>query len=197
VGRGLSRTWPRRDRGILQEQMAQSVDEHLDPMASLDQAHRRNGCYGRHLLTELGEIVSVRKVSEALLRGPGAADQPSHGEHGCQAARCRGCGVSCPPAEDPLPGVDARRRCPGPAHGQRGHPPTGAGGVGAAVRGQKGSRPFSPGAQRERRRVQRFLNDLFCRGLTGEDLEMICVDCGAGLLAALPDIYPRVSVQRC
>jgi hypothetical protein len=42
--------------GVLQEQMAQSVDEHLDRIASIDQAHRRNGCYRRHLLTELGDI---------------------------------------------------------------------------------------------------------------------------------------------
>jgi len=42
-----------------------------------------------------------------------------------------------------------------------------------------------------------FLRDLFRRGLTGEGVEMICVDGGAGLLAALPDIFPRVPVQRC
>src|SRR5262249_36756390 len=42
-----------------------------------------------------------------------------------------------------------------------------------------------------------FLNDLFRRGLTGERLEMICVDGGQGLLAALPTIYPNVPVQRC
>jgi len=42
--------------GILQEQMAHPVDEHLDRMAALDQADRRNGAYQRHLLTELGEI---------------------------------------------------------------------------------------------------------------------------------------------
>ena len=41
---------------ILQGQMAQAVNEHLDRMALLDQADRRNGCYRRHLLTELGDI---------------------------------------------------------------------------------------------------------------------------------------------
>ncbi len=41
---------------ILQTQMGQAIDEHLDRMAALDQADRRNGSYRRHLLTELGAI---------------------------------------------------------------------------------------------------------------------------------------------
>jgi hypothetical protein len=41
---------------ILQGQMRQAVDGHLDGMASLDEADRRNGCYRRHLLTQLGDI---------------------------------------------------------------------------------------------------------------------------------------------
>ena len=42
-----------------------------------------------------------------------------------------------------------------------------------------------------------FLTDLYRRGLDGKALEMICVDGGAGLLAALPVAYPGVPVQRC
>jgi hypothetical protein len=41
---------------ILQGQMAQAIDQHLDRMAALDQADRRNGSYQRHLLTELGDV---------------------------------------------------------------------------------------------------------------------------------------------
>lgn len=44
---------------------------------------------------------------------------------------------------------------------------------------------------------QLFLDDLYRRGLTGEGLDMICVDGGQGLLAALPNVYQRVPVQRC
>ncbi|MDH3472545.1 MAG: IS256 family transposase [Rhodospirillales bacterium] len=44
---------------------------------------------------------------------------------------------------------------------------------------------------------ERFLTDLFRRGLEGKALEMICVDGGAGLLAALPVVYPDIPVQRC
>ena len=42
-----------------------------------------------------------------------------------------------------------------------------------------------------------FLNDLHGRGLTGEGLAIAICDGGAGLLAALPLVYPRVRVQRC
>jgi transposase-like protein len=42
-----------------------------------------------------------------------------------------------------------------------------------------------------------FLGDLHARGLTGEDLALIVTDGGAGLLAALPLVYPRVPEQRC
>jgi putative transposase len=44
---------------------------------------------------------------------------------------------------------------------------------------------------------ERFLGDLIRRGLTGDSLEMICVDGGSGLLAALPTAYPGIPVQRC
>lgn len=44
---------------------------------------------------------------------------------------------------------------------------------------------------------ERFLTNLFRRGLTGEGLEMICIDGGKGLLAALPVVYPSVPIQRC
>jgi len=44
---------------------------------------------------------------------------------------------------------------------------------------------------------ERFLADLHRRGLTGEELDMICVDGGSGLLAALPSVFDGVPVQRC
>jgi transposase-like protein len=42
-----------------------------------------------------------------------------------------------------------------------------------------------------------FLNDLRVRGLTGASTAMIACDGGAGLLAALPMVYPHLRVQRC
>jgi len=44
---------------------------------------------------------------------------------------------------------------------------------------------------------ERFLADLYKRGLEGKRLQMICVDGGQGLLAALPTVFPAVPVQRC
>ena len=44
---------------------------------------------------------------------------------------------------------------------------------------------------------ERFLSDLYRRGLIGGRLEMICVDGGSGLLAALPTVFATVPVQRC
>jgi transposase-like protein len=42
-----------------------------------------------------------------------------------------------------------------------------------------------------------FLADLYRRGLTGEGLDMICVDGGTGLLAASPGVFHGIPVQRC
>ncbi len=42
-----------------------------------------------------------------------------------------------------------------------------------------------------------FLTDLHRRGLTGQGLDMICIDGGQGLLAALPVVFPGIAVQRC
>ena len=41
---------------LLEGRMDQLIDEHLERMAELGQADRRNGCYARWLLTELGMI---------------------------------------------------------------------------------------------------------------------------------------------
>jgi hypothetical protein len=42
--------------GLLEGRMDQLIDEHLERMAELGQADRRNGCYRRWLLTELGDL---------------------------------------------------------------------------------------------------------------------------------------------
>ena len=44
---------------------------------------------------------------------------------------------------------------------------------------------------------ERFLSDLYRRGLTGDGIEMICADGGQGLIAALPTVYPGIPLQRC
>src|SRR5215470_10573461 len=86
---------------ILQGQMTQAIDEHLDRMALRDEADRRNGCYRRHLLTELGG----------------------------QAARCGGGCLSRPATEGSVSRADARWRRAGPQDRRRWDPPAGAGGA--------------------------------------------------------------------
>ena len=44
---------------------------------------------------------------------------------------------------------------------------------------------------------ERFLDDLYKCGLTGQGLDLICVDGGKGLIAALPTVYDKIPVQRC
>jgi transposase-like protein len=44
---------------------------------------------------------------------------------------------------------------------------------------------------------ERFLTSLYNRGLDEQRLEIICVDGGAGLLAAVAVAYPEVDIQRC
>src|SRR5206468_1394053 len=44
---------------------------------------------------------------------------------------------------------------------------------------------------------ERFLCDLQRRGLIGKGLRIVVCDGGAGLLAALPTVYPGLPVQRC
>ena len=48
-----------------------------------------------------------------------------------------------------------------------------------------------------RRMLGGFLRDLYERGLEGKVCERITADGGAGLLAALEIIYPRITQQYC
>ncbi len=219
---------------ILQGQMAQAVDEHLDRMALLDQADRRNGCYRRHLLTELGDIelavprtrrfapigvvrayarrpeqidrmilacfvlgLSVRKVGEALLPILGRPISPATVSTVAKQLDAVVAAFHARPLKDQyrvlmLDGVVLARK-------------TGAGAIrrpvlvalGLRSDGKKEVIDFRLAASESAAEWERFLGDLIRRGLIGDQLEMICVDGGAGLLCALPTAYPGVPVQRC
>ena len=69
--------------------------------------------------------------------------------------------------------------------------------LGLRADGRKEIIDFRLAASESAAEWERFLTDLFRRGLTGEGLDMICVDGGAGLLAALPTVLPGIAVQRC
>ena len=219
---------------ILQGQMAQAIDQHLDRMAAADEADRRNGYYHRHLLTELGDIelavprtrrfaptavvrayarrpeqvdrmilacfvlgLSVRKVSEALLPILGRPISPATVSLVAKQLDAVVAAFHARPLKDHyrvlmLDGVVLARK-------------TGAGAIrrpvlvalGLRSDGKKEVIDFRLAASESAAEWERFLGDLIRRGLIGDQLEMICVDGGAGLLAALPTAYPGVPVQRC
>jgi putative transposase len=220
--------------GILASQMRQSIDDHLDRMAALDQADRRNGSYRRHLLTELGNIellvprtrhfaptavlrayarraepldrmilacfvlgLSVRKVSEALLPILGRPISPATVSQVAKQLDAVVAAFHARPLKERyrvlmLDGVVLARK-------------TGAGAIRRPVLVALGLRPdgkkevidFRLAQSESAAEWERFLGDLIRRGLTGDGLDMICVDGGSGLLAALPTAYPGVAVQRC
>jgi putative transposase len=219
---------------ILHGQMAQAVDAHLDRMAALDAADRRNGSYRRHLLTELGDIelavprtrrfapiavvrayarrpeqvdrmilscfvlgLSVRKVSEALLPILGRPISPMTVSTVAKQLDTVVAAFHARPLDDRhrvlmLDGVVLARR-------------TGAGvirrpvlvALGLRRDGKKEIIDFRLAQSESAAEWERFLGDLIRRGLVGDALEMICVDGGSGLLAALPTAYPGIPVQRC
>src|SRR5437763_11487258 len=69
--------------------------------------------------------------------------------------------------------------------------------LGLRADGKKEVVDFRLAASESAAEWEKFLTDLYRRGLTGEGLDMICGDGGAGLLAALPTILPGIAVQRC
>ncbi len=219
---------------ILRSQMGQAIDEHLDRMAGRDVADRRNGCYSRHLLTELGDIelavprtrrfapiavlrayarrpqsvdrmilacfvlgLSTRKVGEALLPILGRPVSPATVSTVAKQLDAAVAAFHARPLKQRyrvlmLDGVVLARK-------------TGAGAIKRPVLVALGLRPdgkkevidFRLAASESAAEWERFLGDLIRRGLAGDQLEMICVDGGSGLLAALPTAFPGVPVQRC
>ena len=221
-------------KGILAGRMAAAIDRHLDEMAARGEADRRNGCYARHLLTELGDIelcvprtrrysslgvvrayarraghidrmilacfvlgLSTRKVATALLPVLGRRISAATVS---QVAKTLDAAVGAfhrRPLKDQYPvlmldGVVLARK-------------TGAGAIRRPVLVALGLRPdgkkeiidWRLATAESAAQWEQFLTDLYRRGLTGHRLEMICVDGGSGLLAALPIVYPDIAVQRC
>ena len=141
--------------------------------------------------------VSTRKVGEALLPVLGQTVSPATVSRVAKRLDAAVASFHARPINAPyrvlmLDGVVLSRR-------------TGAGAVrrpvlvalGLRADGRKEVIDFRLAQSESAAEWERFLTDLFRRGLTGDGLEMICVDGGKGLLAALPVAYPGVPVQRC
>src|SRR5918996_627838 len=219
---------------LLEGRMGTLIDEHLERMAELGRADRRNGCYRRHLLTELGDVelgvprtrtfsplkvvrayarrardvdrmilacfllgLSTRKVAIALLPVLGRPVSPATVSAVAKQLDAAVAGCHRRPLKDiyrvlVLDGVVLRRK-------------TGAGALARPVLVALGLRPdgkkevidFRLASAESAAQWEQFLGNLVRRGLTGERLEMLCVDGGSGLLAALPTAFPDIPVQRC
>jgi transposase-like protein len=219
---------------IIESRMAEAVDAHLERMAQLEVADRRNGSYNRWLLTELGDIelsvprtrnfnpkaiirayarrsgevdrmilacfvlgLSTRKVAEALLPvlgrpvSPGVVSEVAKTLDAAVAAFHR----------RPLVGRYTALMLDGVVLSRK----TGAGAIKRPVLVALGIHPdgrkeiidYRLAASESAAEWERFLTDLYKRGLTGDGLDMICVDGGKGMLAALPIVFPHLPVQRC
>lgn len=219
---------------LLGGRMDQLIDAHLERMAELGRADRRNGCYRRWLLTELGDVelavprtrtfsalkvvrayarrakdvdrmilacfllgLSTRKVAIALLPILGRPVSPATVSAVARQLDAAVAAFHRRPLKDQyrvlvLDGVVLKRK-------------TGAGALARPVLVALGLRPdgkkevvdFRLASAESAAQWELFLGDLVRRGLTGERLEMLCVDGGAGLLAALPAAFSEVPVQRC
>jgi transposase-like protein len=219
---------------VLEGRMDQLIDAYLERMAELGQADRRNGCYTRWLLTELGTIelavprtrtfsalkvvrayarrakdvdrmilacfllgLSTRKVAIALLPILGRPVSPATVSAVAKQLDAAVAAFHRRPLKDiyrvlVLDGVVLKRK-------------TGAGALARPVLVALGLRPdgkkevidFRLATAESAAQWELFLGDLVRRGLVGERLEMLCVDGGAGLLAALPTAFPDIPVQRC
>jgi putative transposase len=219
---------------LLEGRMGQLIDAHLERMAELGQADRRNGSYRRWLLTELGDIelavprtrtfsalkvvrayarrakdvdrmilacfllgLSTRKVAIALLPILGRPVSPATVSAVARQLDAAVTAFHRRPLKDQyrvlvLDGVVLKRK-------------TGAGALARPVLVALGLRPdgkrevidFRLASAESAAQWGQFLGDLIRRGLTGERLEMLCVDGGSGLLAALPTAFPDIPLQRC
>lgn len=69
--------------------------------------------------------------------------------------------------------------------------------LGLRADGKKEIIDFRLAASESAAEWERFLLDLYRRGLTGEGLGMICIDGGSGLSAAVAMALPGLPVQRC
>jgi transposase-like protein len=219
---------------LLRGRMTESIDRHLERMAEVGEADRRNGVYARWLLTELGMIelhvprtrtfsalkvvrayarrahqvdrmilacfvlgLSTRKVAIALLPILGRPVSPATVSAVARQLDAAVAAFHRRPLKDiyrvlVLDGVVLRRK-------------TGAGALARPVLVALGLRPdgkkevidFRLASAESAAQWEQFLGDLVRRGLVGERLEMLCVDGGSGLLAALPTAFPDIPVQRC
>jgi Transposase, Mutator family len=147
------------------------------PTAVIRAYARRTREIDRVILAGFVLGLSTRKVGETLLALLGRSVSPSTVS---EVAKTLDAGVAAFHRRPLLPSADARRRRTFPQDRRRRPAQASSRRFGAAPRRQEGDHRLPLGGERKRRRMERFLADLYRRGLTGEGLDMICVDGSCG-----------------
>jgi transposase-like protein len=219
---------------ILEERMGDFIDQVIETSVKDVDRDRRNGSYGRTLMTEVGEVflevprtrtASAKKVLEAYGRRSKDIDRA--------VMMCFLLGLSTRKVADALvPMLGAkisattvsritkalddtvkafhRRKIPdiyialifdGVVLSRK----TGAGALrrpvltvlGLRDDGKKEVIDYRLANSESEAEWERFLRDLYDRGLCAANTKIAVLDGGKGLLAALPTVFPDVPIQRC
>jgi len=219
---------------VLATRMEDYIDQYLDEARDQDLADRRNGYYGRHLLTELGDVfmaiprtrlTSAARVLEHYGRRSPDVDRAILNCFvlGCSTRKVAK--VLAPMLDEHVSAMTVSRIAKtlddavaafhkrpllsqyravlfdGVVLSRK----TGAGAVKRPVLTALGIRPDGKKevidwrlcASESEAEWETFMTDLYRRGLTETQMEIVAVDGGKGALAALRVVYPGVPVQRC
>jgi putative transposase len=219
---------------ILEHHLHNRVDEYLEQIRTQGIPDRRNGYFGRHLLTELGDLelsiprtrtfspiavlksyarrlfpverlimlafifgLSTRKVGRALLPILGEPISASTVSRIVQQLDWAVQAYHRRKLSDHyevliLDGLVMKRKT-----GLGAQKRTVLVALGIRSDGKKEVIDFCQVPSEKQSHWEAFLNDLYHRGLHGENLKLIVTDGGKGLLAAVPFAYGQIPVQRC
>ena len=192
---GFYRRWLLTELGRIELSVPRT--RHFSPFKVVQAYARRAQHIDRMILACFVLGLSTRKVATALLPVLGVPVSPSTVSRVAKTLDAAVAAFHARPLSDAyrvlmLDGVVLKRK-------------TGAGSLrrpvlvalGIRADGRKEIIDFRLAAGESTAAWEAFLCDLYRRGLKGAGLELICVDGGAGLLAAVPIVYPAIPVQRC
>jgi len=219
---------------ILEHRLHNRVDEYLEQIRTQGIPDRRNGYFGRHLLTELGDLelaiprtrtfspvsllksyarrlfpvdrlimlafifgLPTRKVGRALLPILGEPISASTVSRIAQQLDSAVQAYHRRKLTDHyqvliLDGIVMKRKT-----GLGAQKRTVLVALGIRSDGKKEVVDFRQVPSEKKSHWEAFLNDLYRRGLQGQNLKLIVTDGGKGLLAAVPFAYGQIPVQRC
>jgi transposase-like protein len=219
---------------VLSTRMEDYIDQYLEEARDQEMTDRRNGYYGRHLLTELGDVfvdiprTRLTSAARVLERYGRRSPDVDRAILSCYVLGCSTRKVAkalAPILDERVSSMTVSRIAKtlddsvasfhkrplttkyravlfdGVVLSRK----TGAGAVRRPVLTALGIRPdgkkevidWRLSVSESEAEWEAFMTDLYRRGLTEAQMEIIAVDGGKGALAALRTVYPGVPVQRC